>query len=167
MDIENIFQIGAFIIASLGAVTDLKTGKIPNQLTFTGIIGGILLRLFAGGPGFFADGLAGLFAGGLTVIIWMLGGIMAGDSKLYMAVGAIAGLKFIIFVEIISFIIGGVAAMLIITRKHKWRNALKDLSGYITGIFVSRELGSAQEGKYSCFSFGWTIALASLIGILM
>ena len=167
MDIENIFQIIAFIIAATGAVIDLKTGKIPNKLTFTGITGGLLLRFLAGGPRFFAEGFAGLFAGGLTVIIWILGGIRAGDAKLYMAVGAIAGIKFIIFVEIVSFIIGGVAAVLIIIRKHKWKDALNNLKGYFREIMTANNAGFNQKNNYSYFSFGWTIALASLIGIFM
>lgn len=167
MDIEEIFQIGAFAVAVIGAVTDLKTGRIPNKLTFTGILGGLLLRLFTGGAGVFAAGLSGLFAGGLTILIWILGGIRAGDVKLYMAVGAIAGIKFVIFVEIVSFIAGGAAAVIIIIKKHMWKDALNNLRGYFTGLLTANDIKFKHGGKYSYFSFGWTIALASLIGILI
>ncbi|WP_051276036.1 prepilin peptidase [Desulfovirgula thermocuniculi] len=75
--------------AVLGAALDLRSRRIPNWLTFPGMLLGLLLGL-ASGRFSQAAGTLGicLLAG---FLLWLLGCFGEGDAKLFAALGALAG----------------------------------------------------------------------------
>ena len=82
------------LLLSLGmAGCDLKTRRIPNYLTLSGVLGGLGFQLgYHGLPGLL-DGLAGLGLGFFLLLgPYLLGGVGAGDVKASAALGAWLGL---------------------------------------------------------------------------
>ena len=69
------------------ACVDLRTKKIPNQLTLPAAVAGMVINLIFGGFSGLLTSLLGLGAGFACVSLWFVGGLKAGDVKLYMAVG--------------------------------------------------------------------------------
>src|SRR5687767_10184061 len=73
-----------------GAFTDLRTGRIPNVLTFPMMALGIAIWATTGPDrGFGALGCAAAFA--LHFPLWAFGVQRGGDAKLLMGLGACAG----------------------------------------------------------------------------
>ena len=82
----------ALVVASAGAVYDVFTHRIPNGLTYGGLIIGITFWvLMSGWQGFLTSILGALIAGGIFLVLYAIRTMGAGDVKLMAAVGAIAG----------------------------------------------------------------------------
>lgn len=104
-------------------VTDWRSRRIPNIVTYPAILIGLALSLF-GGMG--APGAGGLLDHALAVGVafavsypfYAAGGLKAGDAKLLMAVGALRGTTFLLVSSFYGALIGGLIAIIfIIVRK--------------------------------------------------
>src|SRR5205814_1149319 len=85
-------MICALGLASVGALNDIRSGRIPNWLTYTSLAAALVVRgAIAGWPGLWS-GLQGVaLAGGLFLLLFLLGGMGGGDVKLMAAVAGWAG----------------------------------------------------------------------------
>ncbi len=89
---EKYFLIGAVLVASAGAVSDARTARIPNWLTYSGLSAALVLRFAVLGWGGLKSGVAGMLAaGGLFFVLFIMGAMGGGDMKLMAAVGAWVG----------------------------------------------------------------------------
>lgn len=109
---EKFLLIGAIGIATVGAEEDVRGGRIPNQLTYSGLLVALAVRsLVSGLPGF-EDGIVGMLAGGgIFYLLFLLGGMGGGDVKLMAAVGAWAGTAHTVEILIAAAIAGGFLAI--------------------------------------------------------
>jgi prepilin peptidase CpaA len=115
--------LGAIVCASLAAAWDLRQGRIPNRLTYTAILVGLAVRTAWGGWKVGLDGLgAGLIAGGVFFLFFLVRGMGAGDVKLMTAVGVWSGLRQLPAVLIATALAGGILALgYMVTRKQGFR----------------------------------------------
>ena len=123
------FLVGATVVAACAAWTDLRTGHIPNRLTFVALLAAIgahfVRGTHAGGIGagltqaVFAIGGA-LLCALVPMFMYLRGGIGGGDVKLFAAIGAalhpLAGIE----AETYAFI----AAAVIAPAKLAWEGTL-------------------------------------------
>lgn len=124
-----ILLISILIVA---AVIDIRTQKIPNLLTFPTMVFGLVYYGVTNGWDGLLFSLGGLALGiGIFFILYMMGGMGAGDVKLMGAVGAIIGSKGILLTAFFSAIVGGVYALIVLIFNIEY---LKDLikRSYIT-----------------------------------
>src|SRR2546425_11763597 len=92
MCLERYLLTCALGVAILGAVGDVRSQRIPNWVTYGGLLGALFARVIVSGWPGLKDGLIGLFGGGaLFFFFFFLGGIGGGDVKLMAATGAWAG----------------------------------------------------------------------------
>src|SRR5687768_17004583 len=96
----SILLFVGLLVCLVAAITDVKTGKIPNQLTLPVLVlappGHVALALHGGAA--FGDALwQGLLSvGGLLLcalvplLMWRFNAIGGGDVKLFAAIGALA-----------------------------------------------------------------------------
>ncbi|HEY8342705.1 MAG TPA: A24 family peptidase [Calditerricola sp.] len=96
-------------LASVGAVWDVRTGRIPNALTFPALAAGILYAAFHGSLGSSVAGAA--VAGGFYFLLFAMGGMGGGDVKLGAALGAWGGFPFAVVMLILASIAGGAQAL--------------------------------------------------------
>lgn len=77
------------VLAVIMALGDVRTRRIPNYLTLSGALAGLLFQtMVSGWPGLL-QGLGGLALGfGLMLPLYIFGGIGAGDVKALAALGA-------------------------------------------------------------------------------
>lgn len=99
-------------IASLACVTDLRTRRIPNVLTFGAALAGVAYQVASGGVDGLGNAALGWLAGALVFIVpFALGGLGGGDVKLLAALGAWLGPADILWLSLYAGVAGGVMAL--------------------------------------------------------
>ncbi len=168
--INVLYSIVALALI-ISVVTDFRSRKIKNIVTFPTIAITLLLRLIFGGWGTaFSD--VGLFSGLLgmavgSLIFWFIaqkGGMGEGDVKLMAAVGAGVGLPSIIFCFMGTGIVGGVHAIVVLLWRGEFFYTLKNMGQ--KAVQKMRPIAS-REIAYSApkIPYGFAIALGSAWGI--
>src|ERR1700739_4315424 len=112
------------------AVYDVRYRRIPNWLSMSGVLAGIILNtfLYQGCPGF-RHSLQGVAMGfGVYFALYALRAMGAGDVKLMAAVGAIVGWEDWFGIFIITAIVGGVAALLLVLFRGRLKKTLFNVS---------------------------------------
>src|ERR1700691_2392518 len=86
------FQICVAVIVLAASVTDIRSRRIPNWLTLSGVTAGLVLHGIVGGVAGLKSSFAGMLLGfGAYLAPYCLRAMGAGDVKLMAAVGAIVG----------------------------------------------------------------------------
>ncbi len=103
---------------------DLKTQEIPDGLNLFIAITGIIFIFFNGFKPHLLPGILGFLLGGgifLLIAVVSNGSMGGGDIKLMAALGLWLGWKQILMVTLLSFIIGSVISIILMTLKIKSR----------------------------------------------
>lgn len=104
----------------LAMVTDLRSQRIPNLLTFPAILTALILHTAMNGvDGFFFSFLGTATGIGVLLAPYLLGGMGAGDTKLMGAVGAAVGFKGVFLAFLFTALFGGIYAFGLIVVKRK------------------------------------------------
>jgi prepilin peptidase CpaA len=93
-DASSLFQwVVVIAAASAAAVSDLRTGRIPNLLTLPLLFAGLIRAVWLGRLSGLGEATAACFVLALPyVLLFLLAGGGAGDAKLMGAIGAWLGL---------------------------------------------------------------------------
>ena len=107
----SFITVAFFSLLGLAAWRDVRTRRIPNVLTVSGVMIALALRSFVGSAAVI-DGLQGIGVALLLVIPLMaLGGFGGGDAKLLLAVGAFMGPQSFLIALSLTALIGCVMAL--------------------------------------------------------
>jgi prepilin peptidase CpaA len=132
-EVATVTTVAFAVAMVVAAVVDLKSRRIPNALTISALVAGLLLRaplgLEAVGVGILGAGL-GLVLSGPFFLAGALGG---GDVKLIGAVGAFMGPGRLIGACLLIALIGGVVALLDAARRGVLRIALMNVVLLVVG----------------------------------
>lgn len=94
------------------AVIDGWKLKVPNWLTFHLVVGGLAFcAWYAGVPGLVWSLQGAALGLGLLLPLYLIGGMGAGDVKLYAGVGAWVGPVVVLQAFVVSAVVGGVMAV--------------------------------------------------------
>ena len=120
---DLMLTIGLLAMCVAAVWSDLRTGRIPNVLTLTGLGVALVLRstgaIAAGGFGILGAGLAGAaLALALSFPLFILGGLGGGDVKLLVAVGAFLSPSRLLVALAVMAIVGGLIALVVVIRKR-------------------------------------------------
>lgn len=111
-NLDKYLFFGAVLVALLGAVTDVRSARLPNRLTYTALVAALILRAaLLGWSGLKSGAIGILIAGGLFCVLYILGAMGGGDMKMMAAVGAWVGSTHIWTVLIAIGLAGGVLAV--------------------------------------------------------
>ena len=131
----SAIQILVAVIVTAAAATDLRSRKIPNWLTLSGVCAGLLLNWNISGLAGIRSSLEGMGLGfGAYFVLYCLHAMGAGDVKLMAAVGAIVGPENWFRVFIATAIAGGVLALALVIWKGRLRETLWN------ALFIAGEL---------------------------
>jgi prepilin peptidase CpaA len=112
MGIEFVFPAASLLCATLSAVYDVRSRRIPNFITLPAMVFGLILHVALGGWRQLATAAAGgLICGLIFFVFYLAGGMGAGDVKLITAAGCIAGLPLIGHLLLWTALAGGVMAI--------------------------------------------------------
>ncbi len=148
--------------------TDLKARKIPNKITITAIIMGIVSNTYNNGILGMAFSVKGLVVGFLLLIIpFVIGGLGGGDVKLIMAIGAIMGDYFVIQSIIYTGIVGAIIALVLMIR-YKRFNKLKKVKEYLLSTVLLQKIQTIEDEEQPLyFPYGIAITIGTLIAFFI
>jgi prepilin peptidase CpaA len=146
-------QHASFLVAAAAAAvacwTDLRTGHIPNWLTFGAFAAGLALALTRSLTGH--HGLCEAFAGVATAavggalcgfipyVLWRTGGLGGGDIKLFAALGALCGPRWGACAETYAFAAGLVYAAGILIAQRRLGPVLGNVRTMVSNGMRSKE----------------------------
>ena len=167
MSPDVVFAAIAFALAIAAAVVDVRERRIPNWLTYPGIVLGVVLRgLLLGWKGI-GSALAGcVLAGGIFLLFYVLRAMGAGDVKLVAAIGSLLGPGDAFVMLLATAICGGVLAMVYVVYRRRIRSTLINVGGALqfharAGLQVHPELNLDNPGTLR-MPYGLAIAAGTL-----
>lgn len=134
------------LMVIIAAVYDIRYRRIPNWLTGSGVLVGLVLNSFLQTPapailsfGGFWFALKGLLlAFGVYFFLYALRAMGAGDVKLMAAVGAMVGWQDWFGIFILSALIGGLAALVLSLAKRRLKTTFWNVG------FIISEMGHGR-----------------------
>jgi prepilin peptidase CpaA len=119
--------------ALVGSVFDVKSRRIPNFITVPFFLLGLAMHLALGGWKQLLTSLAaGLICGLVFLVFYIAGGMGAGDVKLVMAVGCIAGLSHIAYILVLTALSGGVMALVLAMARGRLQQTIMNVGELAT-----------------------------------
>lgn len=122
----------AFLWALVAAVFDVRFHRIPNWLTYSGMLAALAARLtFLGMPGLVSGLVGGLFAGGIFLLFFMVRAMGGGDVKLIAALGTLVGWPVAVELLIATAMAGGLLAIGFMIFQGKVSSTLRNLGAVL------------------------------------
>lgn len=164
-----VIYITLSLALGISLITDIKTRKILNIVTFPTIIFAIIFySITQGWDGFFFSTIGFLVGIGTLLIPFLLGGMGAGDVKLMGAIGAMMGAAFTLKAFVAVALIGGFISLILIVKKNGFIHSLRAL--YIFPALLSGTKGmfqmNADSGSSIAFPYGVPIVLGTLFTLV-
>lgn len=154
------------LLLATGLYMDLRFRRLPNWLTFPGIVFGILYRTLAGGWNGALDAIGGVLFAAVLILPFMAGGMGGGDVKFLAAIGAVKGFHFGLWSALYGAVAGGVVSIAILAWQGRlvheiWRCFLwmKSLSTPKT----ERPRLQPERRQESLFPYGVVLVLGAVI----
>ena len=148
------------VLLLLALISDIKTFRIKNSITYPFIAAGAITGLFSHGLDGLFQSILGAFLPGLALTaLYALKMMGAGDIKLFCAIGAITGAKFALWSIAFSFIAGGIIAAIIMVFRKNALQRFKCFLNYVKTCFLTLSLrpygdfgdnGAGAKFPYAC-----------------
>jgi prepilin peptidase CpaA len=131
--------IGIFVAACIAS--DLRSRRIPNALTASGMAVGLAAHAASAGlMGFATAGCGLLLAVGLLLLPFALGGIGGGDVKMMAAVGALVGPTALLASLLAGMLLGGLVAVGVLWRRGRLTEKLQLVGAMLRSALVMRSI---------------------------
>ena len=128
----------ALALSAAAAAIDVKQRRIPNWLTYPGIISGLVLRSVLLGWKGAASALAGCaLAGGIFLLFYVVRAMGGGDVKLVAALGSLLGPRDAVDMLLATGICGGVMAIVYAVYRKRARATFVNVSAALQFHAVS------------------------------
>lgn len=116
------------VVLPLACISDLRTRRIPNTLTFSAIVTAVVFHAVNGGLSVAGWSLTGCGVGALLFFpMFALRGMGGGDVKLLAAVGAWLGPSQVVIAALATSIAGGVIAVAVALAHGYLKTAVGNL----------------------------------------
>jgi len=141
----SLAHLVAIAIAAMACVTDLRSRRIPNALTFGGAAAALVFHTVSTGGAGLLTSLAGWGLGVACFLLpFALGGLGGGDIKLVAALGAWLGPALTIWMAMYTGVAGGVVALVVALSRGYLKQALANIRAVkVASLAESREPGLA------------------------
>lgn len=167
----NFWIVSILLVSlTLASILDLLARRIPNWLTFPGILAGLGLNWWAGGSAGLQASFLGLGAGFfLLFFFYLLGGMGGGDVKLLALVGSFLGPRLVFCAFIWMALSGGVLAVGSLIYKRAFSATARNLKSLVMGWVLrtgqtASEI-SLQNPSLIKLPYGVAIAVGTLLAM--
>jgi prepilin peptidase CpaA len=164
----NFSQSVVIVVAAAACVTDLRSRRIPNVLTFGAALAGLVFHVITGGFAGFEQAIGGWTVGAMVFAIpFALGGLGAGDVKLLAALGAWLGPVTTLWLALYTGVAGGIGAVVVALANGYLHTALTNISVLLlhwraNGLHAKHEISlegsSGPKLAYALPIFGGLLA---------
>jgi prepilin peptidase CpaA len=149
------------MLTSIAFFTDIRHCRIPNWLTFSGVLGGLLYHGILEGMNGILFTIYGLLFGLLLLfILYLIGAIGAGDVKLFAAYGAIAGMEFVTYSMVYAVLYAGLIGIAVLIVQKKLVQRMLWILHAMFSFFIMKELLVFQtipQNQMLRFPFMWAV----------
>lgn len=159
---ETLFVVGMVVAAA----SDVRSRRIPNVLTMSMLVAGLVARGWSGGPTEMVWGLAGA-ATGLTSLLVPFGArwLGGGDVKLAAAAGAWLGPRGALLTALFGLVGGGIHGLVITARGG--RALRSEVAGNLRwAMFALRAPAVPRRRRSELVPLAVSIATAA-VGVLL
>lgn len=146
----DLRTVALFALLVAAAVTDWRSYRIPNWLTFGGAAFALLCALYvAASPAKGAMAWAGgLFTGFIVMLpLYVLRVMGAGDVKLMAMAGAFLGAQPTLMAVLFTFVVGGIAALGLSLWKGQLARLLLNVKNTVFGMVAFKLAGLRPDGR--------------------
>lgn len=162
---DTVAIIALTLVLTTAVWTDIRTGLIPNRLTFSAMGVALLAHGWLNGPEGMLFSLVGLGTGfGLFILYYLAGGMGAGDVKLMAAIGAIVGAYGALVSGILAILVGGIYALGAMCYQWGFADTGRKLIHAVQGFFV---VGAKSFSQELALPFRLRYGLAIGVGTLL
>jgi prepilin peptidase CpaA len=125
---EQVVWILCGLLAAAAGITDWRSRRIPNWLTVSGALLGIVVNAWVSGWYGVRESLLGMLLGLAILLPFVLvRSLGAGDWKLIGAVGAFIGPQQLLVVLLATILVAGVMALGLLIWKRRFRQTLRNI----------------------------------------
>jgi prepilin peptidase CpaA len=149
-----------FLLISI--YTDLAYRKIFNITIISAIILGAGLNLVTSGISGLKYSATGIMIGFFFLfVIYLLGGVGAGDVKFMAAIGSLKGPVFVVWGGLYGAAIGGIAALLVILWQKRFFPTLKEVFTAVACFVTFRTKDSLRFDRKQAINLPYTVFLSA------
>ena len=160
---EVVVSATATVAASLAAIVDVRSRRIPNWLTLGLLLSGIALNIWQAGLQGGALALAGATLGlALLLPLYAVRAIGAGDVKLLAGLGALLGPHVLVSVAVYGALAGGLMSAIVLARRGRLLIVLHEV--LIEHRAPTRGGGTAPYALAIAFGMYSTLVLPGVLG---
>jgi prepilin peptidase CpaA len=119
--------------------TDATRTKLPNWLTLSGAVSGLLYHLiFFGWNGLMFSLIGGLVGFAVMLILYLFKAMEAGDVKLFAAIGTITGIEFVLYCMMYAIVFAGMIGVFILAfKKYKKHRRFPFMYAVLPAVFTT------------------------------
>ena len=129
-------HLAALAVAIIAAIADLRSRRVPNWLTLSALILGFVWHI---AHGTWREAAWGALLGAVIYLpMWLAGGRGGGDVKLMAALGAWLGPSSWIQLFVLTALIGGIWALILVIAKRRLLSTLKNIGGILRSLVTGR-----------------------------
>jgi prepilin peptidase CpaA len=167
---SQIVPLVALTIGIIACVTDVRTRRIPNLLTFGAAALGLVFHGVTGGLQGLQTAVFGWLVGtAMFLPFFLLGGMGGGDVKLLAALGVWMGPGDAFWLAIYGSIAGGVLAVVVALARGYLTTALRNLGGLLAywSVVGPRPMASLtlEHGKAPRLAFAVPMLVGTMVTI--
>jgi len=153
-------------VIALAIFFDLRERRIPNWLILLGFGGGVSLNVFFYGVNGALQSVLGFFlAIALFILPFALGWMGAGDVKLFAAIGAVLGLRFLPRVVFYAVLAAGAMAIFSLalgwSKLGSFRNLWSDCKLFFLTLGGSLPASTRERAAKGAHAVPWGVAIGA------
>lgn len=136
---KPIVLAGAVLLSVIAGATDLRSRRIPNWLTVSGLLLGVASNSLLGGWSGLKASLLGAGLGLAVLLPFVLvRSLGAGDWKLAGALGAFTGWRLLVDLLMGSIFVAGIMAVALVIYKGRVRQTIENMGHILSSLLTFR-----------------------------
>jgi len=162
-------QLVMICIAVIAAITDWRTGEIPNWLTLPVVLGAPLVYYAFLGQQALIVSLIGIFGCGIVpYMLFRSDAIGGGDVKLFAALGAVGGLQLGLEAELLGLGAASILALVMMAWRGALRRTLANVFRVATNPIVPKRMrAEVTHEMMTSMRLGFPVLVGTVTAVLM
>ncbi|WP_330414410.1 A24 family peptidase [Lachnotalea glycerini] len=156
------------LVVLIALIMDFATGKVSNKLIIIGLLLGFFIPYIQDKKGNIIGFLLGAAAPvAILLLVFMIGGIGAGDIKLFAVIGGFIGVQGVLKCMITAFVIGAVISFVKILVYKNFFLCFHNIIRYLSQTYNTKKFQIYEREKSNTIHFTLPMFISILIYIVI